>query len=319
MRYEEQEIVLRTEARYGRRLPLDFCGDVCRQLAPMMLGSVRMAIEGTSAHVGAPPLWLRQASDVRLVGISEKGRGDTTLHLEAPPLGEAAEELYKQQTLWETKPAPEDTAVNVLARVMRDVRTGDPESPLYDLHLLKHLSQIQRLFRHNLVAMEMPQNSHQARGFINVDEQVAVKAIELSERTPASRPVRVTGHLDMIRHSTRSFELLLEERRPVRGILEDAAEMDTLKALLGSKVLVVGRAVYRPSGSLLRIDAHAVASGHGESKLFEKVPGPVERRPATVRYKPGEQVRRGVPGFFGSWPGEETEKELLSMLKELRG
>ncbi len=123
MRYQEQEIVLHTQARYGRRLPLDFCGDVCRQLAPMMLGSVRMAIEGTSSHVGAPPLWLRQASDVRLVGISEKGEGDTTLHLEAPPLGEAAEELYKQQTLWETKPAPQDTAVNVLARVMRDVRT----------------------------------------------------------------------------------------------------------------------------------------------------------------------------------------------------
>lgn len=319
MRYQEQQIVLHTEARYGRRLPLDFCGDVCRQLAPMMLGSVRMAIEGTSASVGAPPLWLRQASDVRLVGISEKDRGDTTLHLEAPTLGEAAEELYKQQTLWETKPDPHDTAVNVLARVMRDVRTGDPESPLYDLHLLKYLSHIHRLFRHNLVAMELPQNSDPAHGFTRVDEQVAIKATELSERTPATRPVRVTGHLDMIRHSTRSFELLLEERRPVRGVLEDAAEMDTLKALLGFKVLVVGKAVYRPSGSLLRIDAQAVGSGHDESKLFEKVPGPVEKRPVTVRYKTGEQARRGVPGFFGKWPGEETEGELLSMLKELRG
>jgi len=67
--------VLRTEARYGLRLPLDFCGDVGRQLAPMMLGSVRMAIEGTSTHVGAPPLWLRQASDVRLVGIFGEGSG----------------------------------------------------------------------------------------------------------------------------------------------------------------------------------------------------------------------------------------------------
>ncbi|PYX01611.1 MAG: hypothetical protein DMG89_00805 [Acidobacteria bacterium] len=317
MRYQEQEIVLHTEARYGKRLPLDFCGAVCRQLAPMMLGSVRMAIEGTSSHLGAAPLWLRQASDVRLVGISERGQGDTALHLEAPPLGEAAEELYKQQTLWETKPAPQDTAVNILARVMRDVRTGDPESPLYDLPLLKHLSHIHRLFRHSLIAMEMPQNSKPEYGFTRVDEQVALKALELSERTPAPRPVRVSGHLDMIRHSTRSFELLLEERRPVRGVLEDATAMDTLKSLLGFRVLVVGKAVYRPSGSLLRIDAHGVASGQGESKLFEKVPGPVEKRPAPVRYKPGEQARRGVPGFFGKWPGEETDEQLLAMLKEL--
>ncbi len=319
MRYQEQEIVLHTQARYGRRLPLDFCGDVCRQLAPMMLGSVRMAIEGTSSHVGAPPLWLRQASDVRLVGISGRGHGDTTLHLEAPPLGEAAEELYKQQTLWETKPAPQDTAVNVLARVMRDVRTGDPESPLYDLHLLKHLSHIHRLFRHSLIAMYIPQNSGPEHGVMRVDEQVALKAAELSERTPSPRPVRVSGQLDMIRHSTRSFELLLEERKPVRGVLEDPAAMDTLKSLLGRKVVVVGKAVYRPSGALLRIDAQGVASGQGESKLFEKVPGPVEKRPAPVRYKPGEQAKRGVPGFFGKWPGEETDEELLAMLKELRG
>lgn len=319
MHYQEQEIVLHTEARYGRRLPLDFCGDVCRQLAPMMLGSVRMAIEGTSAHVGAPPLWLREASDVRLVGISERGQGDTTLHLEAPPLGEAAEELYKQQTLWETKPAPQDTAINVLARVMKDVRTGDAESPLYDLQLLKRLSHIQRLFRHQLVAMDLPQTDSPVHPFTRVDEQVAVKALELSERTPAARPVRVTGHLDMIRHSTRSFELLLEERRPVRGVLEEATEMDTLKSLLGCRVVVVGKAVYRPSGSLLRIDAQAVANGQGEPKLFERVPGPVETNRAPVRYKPGEQGRHGVPGFFGKWPGEETDEQLLLMLKELRG
>ena len=319
MRYKEQEIVLHTEAGYGRRLPLDFCGDVCRQLAPMMLGSVRMAIEGTSTHVGAPPVWLRQAADVRLIALSERGNGDTTLHLEAPPLGEAAQELYEQQALWETKPEPQDTAVNVLARVMRDVRTGDPESPLYDLHLLKHLSRIQRLFRHSLIAMELPQNSGAAYGFTRVDEQVAVKASELSERTPATRPVRVSGYLDMIRHSTRSFELLLEERKPVRGVLEEASEMDTLKSLLGDNVVVVGKAVYRPSGSLLRIDAQAVTNGQGESNLFERVPGPVENRPAPVRYRPSEQGKRGVPGFFGKWPGEETDEQLLTMLKELRG
>jgi len=274
-----------------------------------------MAIEGTGAHVGAPPAWLRRASDVRFVGISERNNCDTVLHLQAPLLGEAAEDVYSQSTFWDTKPSPEDTAINVFARVTREVRQGNPDSTLYDLHLLRHLSHTKRLFQHKLLSMEVPDNAETAE----FDREVAVRAAELTQRTPSPRQVRVAGHLDMIRHSTRSFELLLEEGKAVRGVLEDADYLDTLRDLLGAKVVVVGKAVYRPSGSLLRIDAQAVAAGTGESKLFFRVPPPIEHRLATVRYRFGEQARRGVPGFFGTWPGEESDEELLGMLKEMRG
>ncbi len=296
-------------------MPLDFGGDVLRQLGPMMTSSVRMAIEGTSSHVGAPPTWLRRASDVRFVGISEGQHRDTVLHLEAPVLGEAAEEVYKQGALWDTRPAPEETAVNVFARVAREVRQGNPDSTLYDLHLLRHLSLSNRLFEHKLISMDVPQTT----GSTNFDREVATRAAELTRGTPSPRQVRVVGHLDMIRHSTRSFEMLLEEGRAVRGVLENGDYMDTLRDLLGQTVLVVGKAVYRPSGSLLRIDAQAVTAGRAESKLFAKIPPAMEHRQATVRYRVGEQAKRGVPGFFGKWPGDETDDQLLAMLKEMRG
>ena len=44
-------------------------------------------------------------------------------------------------------------------------------------------------------------------------------------------------------------------------VLENADEIDRLKSLLGKSVTVVGRAVYRPSGSLLRVDAQGVEEG----------------------------------------------------------
>lgn len=315
MHYQEQQIVLHTEAGYGRRLPLDFSGDVFRQLAPMMMSSVRMAIEGTSVHVGAPPAWLRRASDVRFVGISEGSNRDSVLHMEAPGLGEAAEELYQQGTLWETRPAPDDTALNVFARVTREVRQGNPDSALYDLQLLKHLSHSNRLFQQKMISMDLPEKT----GTTQLDREVAIRATELSQRTPSPRQVRVVGHLDMIRHSTRSFEMLLEEGKAVRGILEDGDYMGSLRDLLGQTVLVIGKAVYRPSGSLLRIDAQAVSAGNGVPKLFAKVPPPMEHRPTTIRYRVGEQAKRGVPGFFGKWPGEESDEELLAMLRDVRG
>ncbi len=307
--------MLHTADGYGSRLPLDFSGDVFRQLAPMMSSSVRMAIEGTSTHVGAPPMWLRRASDVRFVGLSEGKNCATVLHLEAPSLGEAAEEIYEQGTLWDTKPAADDTAVNVFARVTSEVRRGNPDSALYDRHLLKHFSHSTRLFQHKLVSMDVPDRSATAQ----LDREVAIRATELTDRTPSPRQVRVVGNLDMIRHSTRSFEMLLDEGRIIRGVLEDGGHMETLKALLGKTVLVVGRAIYRPSGALLRVDAQAVGEGAGEPKLFGKVPPPIEHRQPTARLRISEQTKRGVPGFFGKWPGDETDEELLAMLRDVRG
>jgi hypothetical protein len=300
-------------------MPLDFAGDVLRQLGPLMTASVQMAIEGSSAHVGAPPAWLKRAGDVRITGWSEGDGASTILHVEAPSLGDAAEELYKQTTFWETKPAPEDTAVNVFARAAREVRSGNTESSLYDLSLLKRFSRARHLFERKLVSMDVPEANQKNPVMAQLDRDLVVKSHDLSQQTPAARQVRVVGHLDMIRHSTRTFELLLEEGKAVRGVLEDAEQLDKLRSLLGRQILVAGKAVYRASGTLLRIDAEAVDEGHAVSKLFAKVPAPIERRPSVIRFRPGEQVKRGVTGFFGKWPGEESDEELLAMLRELRG
>jgi hypothetical protein len=284
-----------------------------------MTASVQMAIEGSSAHVGAPPAWLRRAADVRVTGWTEGDGCSTLLHVEAPQLGDAAEELYEQQTLWETRPAPEDTAVNVFARAAREVRSENMESSLYDLGLLRRFSNSHRLFERKLVSMEIPDSSHRGSAMTMLDRDLSSRARDLTQQTPSPRQVRVVGHLDMIRHSTRTFEVLLEEGKPVRGVLEDSAQMDKLRSLLGQKILIAGKAVYRASGSLLRIDAQAVEEAGSASKLFARVPAAMEHRTSPVRFRPGENVRRGVSGFFGKWPGEESDEELHAMLREMRG
>jgi hypothetical protein len=274
-----------------------------------------MTIEGTSAQVSAPPAWLKRSSDVRFLGLSEGIESSTILHVEAPALGEAAEEVYAQGALWDTRPAPEDTAVNILARITREVRHGNPDSALYDRHLLKQFSHSRRLFQRRLAWIDVPEKTESTR----LDREVATKATELTDRTPSPRQVRVVGHLDMIRHSTHSFEMLLREGAPVRGILESGEHMNVLKGLLGKTILVVGKAVYRPSGSLLRVDAQAIAEAGDEATVFEKVPTSFRHRQPATRLRVSEQSRRGVPGFFGKWPGEESDEELLAMLREVRG
>ena len=141
----------------------------------------------------------------------------------------------------------------------------------------------------------------------------------MTEITPQPRQVRVTGILDMIRHSTRSFGLKLEDGTEVRGVLKTRKQTEELKQFLGKKLLVLGRAVYRASGKLLRIDAEGFEAGEGQPVLFAKVPPAREIRPAPVRMKPSSHQQQGVPAFFGTWPGEETDEDFERMLAELRG
>jgi hypothetical protein len=123
----------------------------------------------------------------------------------------------------------------------------------------------------------------------------------------------------MIRHSTRSFGLKLEDGGEVRGVLETHEQMEDLKQFLGKKLLVLGRAVYRPSAKLLRVDAEGFETGEGQPLLFAKVPPARETRPALVRMKPVSHQRQGVPAFFGTWPGEESDEDFERILVELRG
>ncbi len=140
-----------------------------------------------------------------------------------------------------------------------------------------------------------------------------------AERKPQPRQTRVTGVLDVIRHSTRSFSLKLEDRIEVRGVVKTREQIEELKKFLGKKLLVLGRAVYRTSGKLLRIDAEGFETGEGQPLLFAKVPPARATRPTPVRIEPSSRQRQGVPAFFGTWPGEETDEDFERMLAELRG
>lgn len=102
--------------------------------------------------------------------------------------------------------------------------------------------------------------------------------------------------------------------------MENADGLTVLPELFGKWVLVLGRAVYRPSGRLLRIDAAGVEDGAGASPLFSKIPAPQTVRPsASGRWKISETGRRGVPAFFGTWPGDETDADIDILIKDLRG
>jgi hypothetical protein len=317
MDYQQQKILLESSDKFGKRPPIEFCGNVFRRISPVMTNCVRMAFEGRSAATGEPPKWLRRASDVRILGFSDQG-GDTVLELEACRLGDAAEELYRQHRLWTDLPDPQETALHVMARFIRDVRSGNAESALYDQGLLRVTQRLDSLFARDLNAIRLPEapDDTQLRGIL--DSEVPIHARQLSDSTPPARQVRLTGTLDMIRYSTKAFALKLTDGKEVQGVLDRTEMIESLPGFLNKKVLVIGKAVYRPSGSVLRVDAQHIEEDSGESTLFSRVPPPLARKPAAAKTRI-DAAKSGVGAFFGTWPGDETDEQLLASLKEIRG
>jgi hypothetical protein len=306
---------LQTGADYTQRIPLDVCAGIMGRISPLFVGSLRMAIEGASVASGRPPAWLERASDVRFVDYSHD-RDDTLIALGLPRLGDAAAELYRQGKLWDTRPNPDDTAVEVFRHVVDEVAAENYESSWYDRQLLTRLARMKKVFGSQIHAIALPSGI----GSTRVNEKVTETAARLGASTPATRQVRIAGVLDMIRHSTRSFSLRLESGEEVHGVMESADGLTALPEFFGKPVLVLGRAVYRPSGRLLRIDAAGIEDGAGASPLFSKIPPPQTVRPsASGRWRISETGRRGVPAFFGTWPGDETDADMDMLVKDIRG
>jgi hypothetical protein len=316
--YQPQSVLLQSREKFGKRPPMDFCGDVFRRIHPIMSHSVRMAFEGRSAGVGAPPDWLKRASDIRILGFAETD-GDTLLELEARTLGDAAPELYKQKKFWDDLPGPEETALNVMSRVMSDVRNKNPDSARYDLPLLKVTHTLSALFNRDLELMRLPQFPGDSQLSGVIDESVPYRALELSNCTPNPREVRVAGTVDMVRYSTRAFALKLQDGKEIHGVLENAELVQHLSQFLNKEVVVVGKAIYRPSGSLLRIDAKYLEEIAKGSALFSRIPYPISPASVTSKGRSIDTAKSNVAAFFGSWPGEESDEQLLAALKELRG
>jgi hypothetical protein len=148
-----------------------------------------------------------------------------------------------------------------------------------------------------------------------LDESVVVAARALSSRIPPPRQIRLVGKIDMVRWSTRSMAIRVEDGTEYRCAVINE-EVGDLGQYGGHEVTVLGKAIYRPTGSVLRLDVEQVLNTTIGRAAYSDVPLSFESRPEVERKR--QTARNGVSAVFGSWPGDESDEELLAGLSELR-
>jgi len=307
-------ITLKSEQHFGHKVPPEPLGELLRKLPHAVRQSIRMAFTGRSRFRGRRPAWLSRAADIRFVDYS--GDDETVLRFEVPRLGEAAPELYHQQELWPTKPDANDTGFDLLADVIGDVADNNPDSDKFDRPLLGQLVRFRKTVRKAFQEISITGNRYTPVHPCVFNESIIDTAKCLHSNTPPSQQSRVVGNLDMIRASTQTFALKLDDGEEIRGVLV-AGDVGELTSLFQNRVMVLGKAIYRASGRLLRIDADEVTPASAEDRFFSTVPQPT-RQKLDVREVLREQPhKKGLAAVFGKWPGDETDEEIEHALQEL--
>ncbi len=314
MKRQVHTVVLRSPEHYGQKVPPGPLGDFLRELPSAIRLAIRMALAGASTSRGKRPTWLTSASDIRLVDY--QGADETILRFEAPPLGEAASELYSQQELWPTRPDRNDTGFDVLADVVEEVAANNLDSERFDSVLLGQLTRFEKPISRAFSEIIITGRRHTMKNPCIINSSTIATARKLRTATPAPRQVRIVGKLDMIRASTQSFALKLNSGEEIKGVLLKG-DMGQLAKLFQKPVMATGTAIFRPSGRLLRIDAQEVIAAPGETEALSTVPKPVRQKTDLRQILREQKNKRGVAAVLGKWPGDETDLEIEQALREM--
>jgi hypothetical protein len=292
----------------GARIAAPLLRDLLDTLVTGAEQAVRLRVEGRSTDHGKPPAWLDKAVAFDLVTIEA---GSTSLLLEAPSLAEALS----------GRPAPseafvpfeaERSCLDLLADAMADALAGNEDSELFDNGLIATMSSLGKALRHGIDGIEL--------GGVNRPLRMTSEGLDVLRRlrrqTPRDQQIILVGTLDSLRHSDRMFSMLLDTGEAVRGVLAgEKIDMAEVGTLWGCRVRVGGVAKFRPSGRVLRIEAAVVEPAAGEGSFFSRIPKPIDRRIDSRSLLQPQTPSTGVGAIFGTWPGDETDDDLLRMLK----
>jgi hypothetical protein len=298
------------------RVPADVLLETVGALLEGAHQATRFFVDGESTRKGPRPAWLDAACNVEVTGLSA---GSAVVVLEAPTLADAAPDRFggTHQVSLFAEPRrlidAGDSAVDIFAGVLASVVRGDRDRVLADRALLDTCVRFAQAAVGGFDGVQL-------EGIAGLDTPLIVRRDDvakielLRDETPGPKAVRVTGTLDTISATKSDVVLTLADGTAVAARL-DAHDKEQLKSLFGSRVVVSGMAQFRPSGRLLVIDVEHLGPGRDGDALFESAPKATARPAASLLL---QDETTGVSAFFGTWPGDESDEELLDALEAIR-
>ncbi len=241
--------------------------------------------------------------------------GSTIFGVEAPQLRETARDQFAQTDLWSKQPGLDDTALDLVARSIREIRMESPVGDYFDGSVLDAILMFPMAAGIAGVRYEMiPQGA--ARGQFALDDETWACARDRLNNIPAPRSFVVSGRLDEIKHGNGRFRLLVNPNSALLGRLDAASlHVEALRSLWGRQATVEGTVHFKPDGRPRFIEARRISARRDGDSVFEDMPSVEIRQPTDLF--PAQYAQAGAfdpIDLAGSWPGDESIEELLAQL-----
>jgi hypothetical protein len=250
---------------------------------------------------------LEQAADFDIIGFQS---GSTIIELEAPPLAEAVPEKFAQQSLFGGLDTS-NSAFKVFEESFEDAISGVTDSDRFDDALLQTYAKLNSVFAEGIESFTISNGSFSSPQIL-VTQQHIESVRTLRRDTPPAQATRIAGRMNTIRHSDKMFELVVQSGETLRGVAP--SDFDQLADLFGKDVVVVGKVVFRPSGSVLRIESTKIEPITGNIALWSKAPKARKHGLITRNLRVHQGPQSGLLKIWGQWPGDETDEQIHEAL-----
>lgn len=315
MGYIIRSFYLDAPSGLGRYPRPDLLAPLLQELPEALQDTVRLGFLHSSRAAGRIAQAYKAAADVRFVGVEAHGATGSEVIFQIPRFGDAAPELYAQGKLWDDIPAADATAFDLFGAALKDVQHHRADSTRVDQPFLKRIGEFDRVLRRGITRIGLAPTDGTTP---HIDLEVTRQARELCRSTPAPRRVRVAGRLDLMGASQGVLKLHLRPGEVVSALWTGAEPIDTHRDFFNRDVIVEGLGIFRASGSLLRIEADAVAPASAQDDFFRQLPIAVpvgHNYAASARLRPGE--KSAYAALKGSVPAEESDEEFIAAVEEL--
>jgi hypothetical protein len=315
---KQHRLVLQGGSADRLRLPIELLSALLAAVQDGSRLATRFYVEGLSAQAGPRPRWLEACTAHLVTGLHP---GSAVLELEAPLLQDVAPEQFggQQQRDLFAEPnepvGPDCSAIDLFARVLHQVKAGNAAAVQADRALLESCLRLARLPRVEFSSVALCDGGDDCNS-VELSAADVPRLEALIQDTPLPQAVRFACLLDTISMSRQSVLLKAYSGESVLARLGPRIDPEQLRTLWNQRVLVTGTAHYRPSGSIQQIAVDGLQPAEPHDELFSQTPLPTSRQPV-FRSEPHDQ-RSGVAAFIGTWPGDESDAELIAALQAVR-
>lgn len=315
---KHHQIRLSGGSQPGVRIEAETLVKILNSLIEGAQQSVRLRTEGESTRKGRLPAWLEKVAKFEVTGLTP---GSMVIEVDAPTLAEADPTMFRdrmQAALLgeEREPlSPDYSGIDVFADSMRHALADERDSVEFDKPILKTILDCTSSLDDQFASLEISGLAWSAQS-LRVTREGVSRVLELYDEVPEPQAVRVAGRLDTI-SATQPWIIVCTDSGEKARVRLDPFDPSLIHSLFNKDVIVSGVAYYRPSGRLLKIEGEYIAPSDEKQALWRKIPTARPTRLQRSQLIVPQDECSGVSAFFGTWPGEESEKELLDAVDSI--